>query len=117
MIASVIAISRFMSTIKRNENKIILKEILAEIMPKEFVYRRKQGFGAPLKAWLTEEIVKTELDRLIANEDHSMYRYLDRAEVTRIIEQRATLSKTAVQKIWSLLCLALWFELNQRFHE
>ncbi|HEY4494539.1 MAG TPA: asparagine synthase (glutamine-hydrolyzing), partial [Candidatus Paceibacterota bacterium] len=29
----------------KNNNKIILKDILTETMPKDFVYRRKQGFG------------------------------------------------------------------------
>ncbi len=100
--------------LNRNENKIILKDVLSEIMPKEFVYRRKQGFGAPIKEWLNEEIIKAELDRLIKTEKHPMFGYLNHDEVTKIISQRMSLVKSAVQKIWSLLCLSLWFEANQK---
>ncbi|MCX6719145.1 MAG: asparagine synthase (glutamine-hydrolyzing) [Candidatus Taylorbacteria bacterium] len=101
----------------RNENKSILKEILGEIMPAEFVNRRKQGFGAPIKEWLQEETITNELDRLIRTENHPMYRYLNREQVKKIIEAKSDLNKSSVQKIWSLLCLGIWFELNQKNFE
>ncbi len=103
--------------LNKNENKIILKEILSEIMPREFVYRRKQGFGAPIQEWIKEKTIEDELNRLIKNDNHPMFEHLNRDEVAKIIDQRLSLGKSSVQKIWSLLCLGLWFELNHQFHE
>lgn len=49
------------------EYKVILKDLLTERMPREFVYRRKQGFGAPTAKWLRDprmsEYVQTQLGK------------------------------------------------------
>lgn len=103
--------------LNKNENKIILKDILSEIMPKDFVYRRKQGFGAPIKEWLDEISIIDELDRLVKNTNHPMYKYLDQTKVRGVIAQRTSTDRSSAQKIWSLLCLGIWFELNHQFHE
>ena len=63
------------------EDKIILKDILSEIMPGSFVERRKQGFGAPLQDWFREEKTKNELDRIVKNEHHPIYNYLKKETV------------------------------------
>lgn len=103
--------------LKKGQNKTILKEILAEIMPAEFVNRRKQGFGAPISEWLKTESIRQELESLIKNENHPIFKYLNHAFLSRIIRPPFSADRTESQKIWSIYCLAIWFELNQKYHE
>ena len=103
--------------LSKTGNKIILKEILAEIFPADFVYRKKQGFGAPLLQWLTESGVKNELQRIAHDSNHPLYRYLSQDTVRTIIDNSATYDKKTVQKVWSLLSLALWLELHKTEYE
>ena len=38
--------------VSKSEKKIFLKEIAKRILPKEFDFKRKQGFSIPLNSWL-----------------------------------------------------------------
>jgi asparagine synthase (glutamine-hydrolysing) len=98
------------------ENKIILKEILAEIMPKEFVYRRKQGFGAPIDHWLKQDNVQTFVNDLIA-EDTPAYTYLHKDEVVKIKDNFYAGKRNAAGKLWILMCLLLWFKKHRADYE
>ncbi len=103
--------------INKTENKIILKDILSEIMPKDFVYRRKQGFGAPIVDWLKEKVLQDEIHKILTDNAHPMYKYLDRETVRKIIEKKDRYTKSSIRKIWSILCLGIWFELHYKDHE
>jgi asparagine synthase (glutamine-hydrolysing) len=98
----------------RHGSKMILKELLGEIMPKEFVHRQKQGFGGPLHEWMKEPAMKNELEKLLAAKDHPMYTYLSREAVKKILSRSSEYDKTEIQKVWSILCLAIWFEFNHQ---
>lgn len=101
--------------LNKTENKIILKDILSEIMPREFVYRRKQGFGAPILAWLIEPSVVHEMDKILANNTHPIYRFLNKEKVEQMFKK--TWNKSSVHRPWSVLCLALWLELHKNEYE
>ena len=95
---------------KDNENKIILKDILSEIMPKEFVYRRKQGFGAPVKEWLKTSQLRTLVEEKLGVTAR-LYTYLDKPVVQKIVDSFYNRGNGEVfYKIWVLLCLELWME-------
>ncbi len=42
--------------IKGRELKYILKECLHDVLPKDILYRKKRGFGAPMGSWLKNEL-------------------------------------------------------------
>ena len=95
---------------KNNENKIILKDILSEIMPKEFVYRRKQGFGAPVKEWLKTPQLRNLVEEKLGT-NARIYSYLDASVVQGIVSSFYDKKDDEVfYKIWVLLCLELWME-------
>ncbi len=77
-------------TMKNGRLKHLLKESLSDILPAGILNRRKQGFGAPLGAWLKQELAT--MLRLFVNRD--------------TIEQRGLLS-------WPLIAQTL----NQHFNQ
>lgn len=101
----------------KNGGKIILKDILSETMPKEFVYRRKQGFGAPIEKWLQTEDVKNFIKKTL-DESTQLYKFFQKKEVTNIFDTFYEKNDNKNQyKLWSIFCLALWFKHHQKYHE
>ena len=98
--------------LSKDQNKIILKDLLSEVFPKEFVYRRKQGFGAPIELWLRDSKMKSFVNSFLESEN-KIYNFLNKTEIIKIRDifySSATNEKKYAQKLWSLLCLALWFQ-------
>ncbi len=99
--------------VTRTKSKVILKDILAETFPESFVYRRKQGFGAPVESWLLDPRMRAMTNDLLDN-DSNMYDYIDKREVLIVKEKFYAGDKKNAHKLWILLTLALWFRTHQR---
>lgn len=99
-------------TVHKTDNtsgKLILKDLLAEIMPREFVDRKKQGFGAPVRRWLQEPAMRAYVERTFQNA--RVYEYLQPAAVQDFIAQTyANQKPKAYYQLWTLLCLEVWLQ-------
>jgi asparagine synthase (glutamine-hydrolysing) len=107
----------------KKSGKIILKDILSEIMPKDFVYRRKQGFGAPVMDWLKTKKMERFVKENLA-ENANIYAYINVKPVKELLEsfysdksKRMAKESKVFDKIWNLLCLELWFKAHKQYHE
>jgi asparagine synthase (glutamine-hydrolysing) len=94
--------------LKRWQRKYIFKRSQERSLPKDIVWRRKAGFGAPIRSWLVEE-----LDPLVADllsEETVRRRGLVRPEtVARLrTENAAGLADNSLQ-LYALLTLELWY--------
>ncbi|MDO8604214.1 MAG: asparagine synthase (glutamine-hydrolyzing) [bacterium] len=99
------------------EGKKILKDLLEETMPPEFVNRRKQGFGAPVTIWLKKPAFKKLVEKVFLFQESHVYQFLDKREVNRIINSfYVTGDDSYFYKIWVLLCLELWFDSHKKYH-
>lgn len=96
--------------LNHGRGKIILKDILAEFMPREFVDRKKQGFGAPVREWLKRDRFKALACDFLGGSDASIHTLFDRANVRSILEDFYSKNRPNHHKIWVLLCLELWMQ-------
>jgi asparagine synthase (glutamine-hydrolysing) len=100
----------------RYENKIILKDILSEIMPKEFVYRLKQGFGAPIAQWLKTKEFEALAKETVENTQNQIYRFLNPSYPQSLIKAfYEDGNQKVAYKLWVLLCLELWLRSRASF--
>jgi len=91
-----------------SRGKIILKDILEEIMPKEFVHRGKQGFGAPVRKWLEEPQMQSYIENKLKSGAY-IYTYLKEAEVQKFMKEVfGSKNPKGYYQLWVLLCLELW---------
>lgn len=101
----------------KKNGKIILKDILTEIMPREFVYRRKQGFGAPVREWLRTGNVREYVEKTL-QKSSQLAKIFKKEKILQTLDQFYNKNDDNVQyKIWTLFCLALWFESHEKNHE
>jgi len=95
--------------------KRILKDILSETMPQEFVHRRKQGFGAPVKKWLRKETFKKEIYKKLYDSSADIYTLLNERFVKQMIDDfYLNYNDRYNYKIWVLYCLELWFNSHKQ---
>jgi len=91
----------------RTKGKLLLKDLLGEVMPDSFVNRTKQGFGAPVRTWLTT-ICHEMVHDLLGAPSAAIYSFLDRKAVQALIKEFYDGMPRRYMQVWTLLCLELW---------
>lgn len=95
---------------KRNVLKYLLKKLAEKRLPREIVYRKKQGFGAPVNNWLKLNIRESVIKKL-KDSDHKIYKYLNWEYVQDLLEQFYEKNREIYgYKIWLIFTFALWCE-------
>lgn len=91
---------------KNGVSKYILKKAVEGILPHEVIYRKKQGFGAPVYDWFLDELGE-----------------LAKKEIYAFVEDTQLLNKDMIDhyfetkqgtKIWYILNLVMWHKLYIR---
>ena len=97
--------------------KRILKDLLGEVMPQEFVHRRKQGFGAPVKKWLREGAFKTEVEKTLSDPKAEIFSMMNKEAVEALLHRFYVEGKDEYHyKIWVLYCLEIWLQSHKKYH-
>ncbi|HKY28068.1 MAG TPA: asparagine synthase (glutamine-hydrolyzing) [Pyrinomonadaceae bacterium] len=89
------------------KRKYILKRALERLLPKEVVWRKKAGFGAPIRSWLRGPLRPLVGDLL--SEENVKRRGLFRAsEIKRIVKANLSGREDNNLQVFQLLNLELW---------
>ncbi len=91
--------------------KVLLKEILLrEGFSREFVYRRKQGFGIPVNQWFSKGgKARIFLEDLLFTHAATLSQYLVRSSVDDILA-RHDAGNPQGGPLWLLLAFSLWID-------
>jgi asparagine synthase (glutamine-hydrolysing) len=89
--------------------KYILKKAAEGYLPRNVIYRKKQGFGVPLAKWLGGELKELMLAYLsetrITRQGLFSYPY-----VKRLIDEQLTKKNDNREGLWTLLVFQIWYE-------
>ena len=89
--------------------KRLLRQAVAPLLPKEIVRGKKQGFSAPIAAWLRGELQPLLRDSL-STDVLSRQGFLDPVVVARMIDEHTTGREDLSRQLWGLLSFTLWHE-------
>jgi asparagine synthase (glutamine-hydrolysing) len=92
-----------------NETKILLKRVAARHVPRDCVYRPKQGFSIPIKSWLKDEF-RDLLETYLGPQRIAAGGVFDVAEVTRLKQEHLDNRANHSHVLWSLLVFQHWLE-------
>jgi len=96
--------------LKNNETKYLLKKSVENIVPKEIIYRKKQGFWAPFLNWYAnDKDFALKIKNIILDSKMLRDNILNQNYITFILNQKKLNEKT-VLKIWSLLILTNFYD-------
>lgn len=96
-------------SLKTNSNmtKIILKKVAAKHVPKECVYRPKEGFSIPIKNWLNNEF-KPLMDDLISDKNIKSDGIFDPQMVSRLKNEHRSGKENHSHILWGLIVFHDW---------
>jgi asparagine synthase (glutamine-hydrolysing) len=87
--------------------KYLLRRAMERYFPRDFLWRRKQGFSVPLSHWFRDGLGDYVRQKLLAS--GSMVGHLFRREaLERIIGEHASLSRDWSVALWTLLMFETW---------
>jgi asparagine synthase (glutamine-hydrolysing) len=89
------------------KRKYILKRALEKVLPREVVWRKKAGFGAPIRSWLRGPL-RPLVDELLSDEVVRKRGLFRPEEVRRLIERNLSGREDFSLQVFQLLNLELW---------
>jgi asparagine synthase (glutamine-hydrolysing) len=94
--------------LRGRKQKYILTKLAERVgVPKEALYRRKQGFALPLVHWIRNEL--KDLLMTVLLEPRTMQRgYFNPEGVRRLLEEHFSGRRVHSQRIWRLLMFEMW---------
>jgi asparagine synthase (glutamine-hydrolysing) len=89
------------------KRKYILKRVAENLLPKDVVWRKKAGFGAPIRSWLRGPLRPMVAD-LLSEETVQRRGLFDPQEIRRIIAANLSGREDYNLQVFQLLTLELW---------
>lgn len=98
----------------RVHGKILLKHALEKSFPKEFVHRRKMGFGIPRDRWLMPgEPGRRLLEEVTLSADSPLRQWFSTEPIEQLLKIHAPGERDKSNTLWLLLVLGLWAQQNR----
>ncbi len=97
---------------KTNDGKILLRQMMAELLPKEIIEAQKQGFSAPDASWFRGEsidFVKRNLD----GRDAPIYQFMAHDEMHPLLQEHFEGKHNHRLLVWSMLSINELIRQNQ----
>lgn len=88
------------------ETKTILKEAMLAHLPREILYRKKQGYSLPIKNWLRNELRDYAREQIRGSD--LLREVFEPAVIERVWQEHLSRRHNHNHLLWALLNLALW---------
>ncbi len=95
--------------IKGLKRKYILKKAVERILPRDVIWRKKAGFGAPIRSWLRGEL-RPMVDDLLSERRLKDRGFFDPGAVRRMIDSNASGREDLNLQIFQMLTFELWVQ-------
>lgn len=96
--------------VRGGTQKFLLKKLAERYLPKEVIYRKKQGFSLPIRDWFRGEW-KAITKELILQGQLRNTGWFDMKHVENVLDRHCGGTEDHTHRIWSLLTLEIWFRL------
>jgi asparagine synthase (glutamine-hydrolysing) len=93
--------------LRGSSRKWLLKRLAARHVPREVVYRPKQGFAPPMQAWWGRGLTSV-LDRLMGESRSVALGWIRAEPVMRALREHASGARDHSTRLWLILWLELW---------
>jgi asparagine synthase (glutamine-hydrolysing) len=90
-----------------SDGKVIMRQMARRLLPEEISIRGKQGFSAPDASWFKGESIDY-VNQLLCSRSASIYEFLNRNHVTRVLEEHTSGQINHRLLIWSLISFEWW---------
>ncbi|MBA4357302.1 MAG: asparagine synthase (glutamine-hydrolyzing) [Desulfovibrio sp.] len=92
--------------VRGGETKYLLKKMAERVLPRDILYRRKQGFDLPIREWMAGPMHGFVMDAL-SSADPALSEHINMDAALTIAREHAS-GTNRKNMLWRLLMLALW---------
>lgn len=93
--------------VRRGGTKYLLKKIAVKYIPHEVVYRKKMGFGIPLKRWITADL-RNYVNESLSDTEIKKGDIFSYGEVKKILDEHYSGQNDNSMAIWTLVVFQHW---------
>lgn len=97
--------------IKNGVNKYILKKAVEGIIPENIIYRKKQGFGAPINEWLFGRSLGPYAEATVLNSALRERGFFDYGYIQGMFRRHREGRENLAMRLWTLFNLHAWYDL------
>jgi asparagine synthase (glutamine-hydrolysing) len=94
--------------IRGRQQKAALKDAARDWLPRQIIDRPKASFGAPLRAWVTNDL-RELVDDVLLRGDLVGSGFLRTAPLQRLVDDQRSGRRDEAKQVWQLLSLELWY--------
>jgi len=91
--------------------KFFLKKAFEDILPKDILYKRKQGFTIPLALWFRSEL-KDFVQATLSKDRVERIGFLNYDALSEMLEKHFRAKENYHCQIWTFMMFVLWYEAN-----
>ncbi len=95
------------------KTKVILKQAMEDLLPKEILYRGKEGFSIPIKNWLKKELKPLMMDTL-APEKIEREGFFNPEYVDKLKKQHLAGFHNHSHRLWALMIFGRWYDIYMK---
>ncbi|MDI6591490.1 MAG: asparagine synthase (glutamine-hydrolyzing) [Patescibacteria group bacterium] len=97
--------------IRKGETKYILKRLAEKYLPKNLIYRPKEGFISPINQWLPNN--KKYLKSVLSERNLIKHNLFNIKYVNQLVDNLKVNDTKSINKVWTLLNFQIWYENNR----
>lgn len=94
--------------VKRLVTKYILKKSMEKLLPREIIYRKKEGFPTPISDWFRKEL-REYIFELLCSPGCLPHGYFNSGVVKRLVDEHITGKQDHHRLLFPLLNFELWY--------
>ncbi len=95
--------------LSKDNTKIALREASKKDIPNESYKKKKLGFPVPIREWIREDIVYSQIKQTI--EQDFVSEFFNQEYVIKLLEQHRDHKRDNYKKIWAIYCFIKWYEI------
>ena len=88
--------------------KYLLRRVAVDILPREIINKKKQGFGLPLRQWIREGL-NSFVQEILSKEKINKIGLFDYSYIHQLINEHSKGIRDNHKKIWALVMFQLWY--------
>jgi asparagine synthase (glutamine-hydrolysing) len=94
--------------IRARTQKVPLREVAEDSLPRDVLDRPKASFGAPLRAWVTNDLGPL-IDDVLLDGNLVASGFLQRAPLRQMVADQRSGRRDQSKQLWQLLSMELWY--------
>lgn len=94
--------------LNRLTRKYLFKKAMIGIVPEKIIWRKKAGFGAPIRSWIVNDL-KPMIDDVLSESSIKQRGLFEYSSIQKLLKDETSGKEYNSNHIWQLLTLEMWF--------